>query len=103
MQKYAKNMSEQLKTVESILKKTEQLSKRHAELQSKNYTLSAENKNLNTQIELQSKTIDELRSQLNISKIAKGVAVEDGEKKELKKKVNQYIREIDKCLAMLNA
>lgn len=44
---------------------------------------------------------DELRQQLAILKFAAGNMSEQ-EKKDFEKKINQYIREIDKCIAYLS-
>jgi len=44
-------------------------------------------------------TLDE---QLNILKLSKSISGSTEDKTELKKKLNEFIREIDKCLALLN-
>ena len=103
MPPYANRMDNYSKQIDAILKKVSTLSTKHSKLKSENHNLSASNKQLNEELESKNKTIDELKNQLNVLKLAKGVTVEDGEKKEMKKKVNEYIKEIDKCLAMLNA
>ncbi len=45
--------------------------------------------------------IDELQQQTAILKYAAG-EMDEKEKKEFEKKINQYLREIDKCIAYLS-
>ena len=54
-------------------------------------------------IELQTKEeeLKNFHNQLNITKLAKGMAEDDEEKKALRLEINAIIREVDKCLAYL--
>ena len=44
--------------------------------------------------------LDQLQQQVEILKVTKA-AMSEGEKKELEKRLGQYIREIDRCIALL--
>ena len=64
--------------------------------------IKSENNQLHSKIEEQSEVLKSFQNQEKISKIVTGVSV-DGEKTtELKLKINEYIKEIDKCIAHLS-
>jgi chromosome segregation ATPase len=48
-----------------------------------------------------SKRIEELEQQVAILKVATG-EMNEADKREFEKKINQYIREIDRCIAFLS-
>lgn len=68
--------------------------------------LEKENLNLKAELENKSALIAELEEKLKISKLAeqvKGLSNEESDaNKALKIKLNEYIKEIDKCVALLN-
>lgn len=53
-------------------------------------------------IENQKKTISDLEERYKVVKLAKSISGENGESRELKYKINELVREIDKCMALLN-
>lgn len=58
---------------------------------------------LNETIDEQKNLIKELEEKISIIKLAKATGSEDGEKNtEVKLKINEMVREIDKCLSLLN-
>lgn len=64
--------------------------------------LKIEKKQFLMKIDEQSETLKSFQNQEKISKIVTGVSV-DGEKTtELKLKINEYIKEIDKCISHLS-
>ena len=64
--------------------------------------IKSENSELQSKIEEQSEVLKSFQNQEKISKIVTGVSV-DGEKTtELKLKINEYIKEIDKCILHLS-
>jgi chromosome segregation ATPase len=75
----------------------------------KNYvTLEKENKNLKEELEkLKEKEVEykfavhQLDQKVNILKAASGQMTE-ADQKEFEKRINQYIKEIDKCIGMLS-
>ena len=64
-------------------------------------TLSDQNKELNEQIEDQKLLINKLKEQIEKIKIAKSLENSDGSI-EAKTKINELVREIDKCIGLLN-
>ena len=61
------------------------------------------NNSLNSKIEDQNKKLHQLDEQLNTAKLAQAIKeVDETGNSELKKNINQYILEIDRCLAKLN-
>lgn len=94
-----------MKTIEEhidfINSKLQVLLKKYASLQKENVSLRSEVE-LYKEKQLQSlQKIDSLETQANILKTSAGSMNED-EKKNFEKKINQYIKEIDKCITMLN-
>jgi len=64
--------------------------------------LKDENENLKGIIEASKNQLKNFQNKINISKIVDNVAVEDKNTAELKKTIDNYIREIDKCIAYLS-
>lgn len=80
--------------------KLQQLLKQQGRLKKDNERLREElQKCRETETNYQQK-IDELSQQISILKLAGG-DMNDKDKREFEKKINQYIREIDKCIAFL--
>ena len=57
--------------------------------------------NLQTVIDAKDEEIKNFQNRDNISKIVNTIAAEPANSTELKLKINEYIREIDKCIAYL--
>jgi len=60
------------------------------------------NKVLKAQLNEKKEEINELDNNLKVLKISKGSSSDGSDHTELKLKINEYIKEIDKCMAMLN-
>ena len=54
------------------------------------------------ELEDKSKEIHALNDKIKIMGISKSVDVSNNDVKETRLKINEYIREVDKCLALLN-
>lgn len=81
--------------------KLQQLLKQYTRLQKENERLKEElQQSRNSVAETQYK-MDELQQQLSILKLGTG-EMNEKDKKEFEKKINQYIREIDKCISFLS-
>ncbi len=65
-------------------------------------SLKIENQELKTAVKARDEQIFGFHNQLKITKIVDNLHPEDGSVSELKKKVEEYIREIDKCIAHLS-
>lgn len=64
--------------------------------------LKRENQELKEAVRARDEQITGFHNQLKITKIVDSINPEDGSASELKKKVDDYIREIDKCIAHLS-
>ena len=74
----------------------------HKNLKEEIRNLKAENHNLKGTLKSREDQIQGFHNQLKITKIADNLNPEDGSVLELKRKVDEYIREIDKCIAHLS-
>jgi chromosome segregation ATPase len=74
----------------------------HKTLKEEIKTLRSENQELRAAIRIRDEQIAGFHNQLKITKIVDNLHPEDGSVSELKKKVDEYIREIDKCIAHLS-
>jgi chromosome segregation ATPase len=92
------SLHEQLKQVNE---KLQQLLKQQQSLQKENNTLRTTIKELKNSIDSKNQTLEELGQQKMVKQLNNG-NLNEADKKELEKKLNQYIREIDRCIAMLN-
>jgi chromosome segregation ATPase len=85
----------------TINDKLQQLLKQYNRLQKENERLKKElHQAKNTETFTQQK-MEELQQQISILKVASG-ELNEKDKKEFEKKINQYLREIDKCISFLS-
>jgi len=88
---------QQLKRIQD---KLQQLLKQHSALQKENQQLKEElraNKMNNQQSQ---ESIEQLKQQVEVLKLSNGEMSEE-DKKQFEKRINAYLREIDRCIAML--
>jgi chromosome segregation ATPase len=64
--------------------------------------LKLENLELKTDLKKRDEQLHNFKNQIKITKIVDHINPEDGSVSELKRKVDEYIREIDKCIAHLS-
>jgi cell division septum initiation protein DivIVA len=81
--------------------KLHQLLKQYHRLQKENEGLRLELQQMKDKEETTYQRIDELEQQVSILKIAAG-DLNEKDKKEFEKKINQYIKQIDKCISFLS-
>ena len=74
----------------------------HKNLKEEVKGLKKENQDLRAAVRVRDEQIAGFHNQLKITKIVDSLNPEDGSVSELKKKVDDYIREIDKCIAHLS-
>lgn len=95
--------AERLQVLKSKIKDFAQAYKENL---SRIHALEKENTNLKAELENEQLRIAELEEKLKVSKLAvqvrEGQSEDDTASKELKNKLNEYIKEIDKCVALLN-
>lgn len=86
--------------VSSLKKKTEKLIEKHQSILLKNNTLSAEVLKLKEELAQKNQQMEALENKLVLLKMAKGV--ENESTKDVKLKINEMVREIDKCIAKIS-
>jgi hypothetical protein len=67
-----------------------------------NYLLEKEKDELLSKLLQKEQEIDSLEIKLNTLKLAKSISGENNDMQDAKVKVNNLVREIDKCIALLN-
>ena len=91
------------KVVESIENKVNNIISLYNSLQKEKEEILEENKKLRSDISERDKSIKSLEEKINLLRISKSVGALDVEKNmESRRKINEYVREIDKCIALLN-
>ena len=94
-------MSEVDVHIKRIQEKLQQLIKQHYELQKENSQLKKELERSLNQSSNHQQTIETLRQQVEVLKISSG-NWDEQDKKEFEKRINHYIKEIDKCIALFS-
>lgn len=89
---------EQLKRIQD---KLQLLVKQQLTLQKENHLLKEEVNTLKKQTLQYQEGIDMLKQQLDILKFSNG-EMNAEEKKQFEKKINTYVKEIDRCIALLS-
>ncbi|MFM9075799.1 MAG: hypothetical protein ACKORJ_09605 [Bacteroidota bacterium] len=74
----------------------------HKNLRDEVKNLKLENQALRQSVQSRDQQLDSFKNQIKITRIADRIHPEYGDVAELKKKVDDYIREIDKCIAHLS-
>lgn len=93
-----------MSTTEQHLKriqdKLQQLLKHYAAAQKENSNLKEELKSATHKAIEQQKNMEELKQQVSVLKLNAG-EMSDADKKEFEKRINTYVKEIDRCIALL--
>jgi predicted nucleic acid-binding Zn-ribbon protein len=88
---------EQLKRIQD---KVQQLLKQHAAIQKENSKLKEELEAARKKLSVQQKGADELKQQVSVLKLSAG-EMSETDKKDFEKRINGYLKEIDRCIALL--
>lgn len=94
-----RNLSQRLL---SIKKQLIELVEREQKLKAQIVLLHEENRKLKNLCEVQKNTIKDVEEKNKISKLAEVIVQDEAEAKVLKTKINEYLRDIDKCIKMLS-
>ena len=94
-------MSELEVHIKRIHEKLQRLLKQYGELQKENTQLKKELEKSSKQSSQHLQTIETLKQQVEVLKISSG-NWDTNDKKEFEKRINHYIKEIDKCIALLS-
>lgn len=93
----------ELKTVVASLEgKIEKLVNLHRQTKQELLAIQTQQHNLTQTVTEQKKTITELEEKTKILKLSKSISSTKENTTELKLKINELIREVDKCIALLN-
>ena len=85
----------------TINEKLQQLLRQYNRLQKENERLREELNQSNEKERQVHSRVDELQQQISILKLSSG-DMNEKDKKEFEKKINQYLKEIDKCISFLS-
>ena len=89
--------------VENIDKKVSKLIQLYHSVQKEKEDALTVNNQLISDLSEKEKKINSLEEKIKLLRITKSVSTQDDEKnKESRQKINEYVREIDKCIALLN-
>lgn len=95
-------MEEAAGQVQRIEQQVQQLLKEYAGVQKENQRLQKENTRLTTDLQSMSEKVTKLQQKVDVSKLT-GSEMQESSKKDLEKRINIYLKEIDKCLELLHA
>ncbi|HYM93783.1 MAG TPA: hypothetical protein VET23_06570 [Chitinophagaceae bacterium] len=84
-----------------IQDKLQQLLKTYVSMQKENSQLKAELDKTKKQTVLHQKNIEELKQQADVLRLNTG-EMNPTDKKEIEKRINLYLKEIDRCIALLS-
>lgn len=94
-------MNQGVQHLKRIQDKLQLLLKQFAALKKENARLKEELDKTQHEAGLQQKHIEELKQQVNIMKISAG-EMSGTDKKEFEKRITAYLKEIDRCIALLS-
>lgn len=94
--------NETLRTeLSSLERKIKILLNEHARLKEDFEKVNTQKAELEARLAQQDAKVENFQNQMKISKIVESMVVNDGDSEELKDVIEDYIKEIDKCIAHL--
>lgn len=87
--------------IKSIQDKLQQLLKQQGLLQKENQKLKKDLEKATVSVEEKERALQAIRQQVDVLKLGSG-NLDEAEKNALGKRIDGYLKEIDKCLALLN-
>jgi septal ring factor EnvC (AmiA/AmiB activator) len=87
--------------LKQIQDKLQQLLKQYATVRKENAKLKEELESLKQNNAAQQRNLDELKQQVGVLKLNAG-EMSEADKKEFEKRITVYVKEIDRCIAMLS-
>lgn len=88
--------------LQSLERKLTLLINEHKGLKSQNRLLEQQKQELEQQLSAKNEQILNFQNQIKISKIAGSVGADRRDASDLKKKIDEYVNEIDRCIAHLS-
>jgi regulator of replication initiation timing len=84
-----------------VVEKTERLIELCAALQEENDLLKLENQSLTVAVSASKDKHKELEEKLRVLKLARSFSETNEKSLDIKQKINEFVREIDKCIVLL--
>lgn len=94
-------MSSVAQQLDQVFHKTNRLIELCKALQEENDLLQAENRQLNQALETAKGRGTELDEKIRVLKLAKSIEGTSEKTLDIKQKINEFVREIDKCVVLL--
>ena len=88
--------------VEDIEVKVKKLIIKYEELKGESKVLEQEKLQVLNELSSKNSKIEQLQEKIKLMNISKSVDVSGDDVKKTRLKINEYVREIDKCIALLN-
>ena len=88
--------------IQNIVYKLEKLVKNYKDLQAENSKLQKDNDALKVRLQEKEDSIVSLQDKVKLMNISKSIDTDKDGIKATRLKINEYVREIDKCIALLN-
>jgi len=88
--------------VSGIEYKVRRLAEKHARLMAENESLTSEIKKLKSSNDEQKQIINQLEEKIKLLKLTRALETNEGSV-DSKSRINEMVREIDKCIGLLNA
>ena len=88
--------------INDLTGRVEKLARMQSELREENAKLQSRNSELEQVVNDQKNVLSKLEEENKVVKIAKAVTDDDEDRKEQRKRLNELVREVDKCIALLN-
>ena len=94
-------MSRVANQLTQVLDKTARLVELCAALQEENDTLKLENQSLQVAVETSKKLSSELEERVRALKLARSLEGDSEKSLDIKQKISEFVREIEKCIVLL--
>jgi len=94
--------AEQTEIFEGIRRKIQSVKERLQEQHDENNRLKQQNEDLQKSVQQKQLVIEELEEKNQKLSLVKVITAEGGETQDAKVQINRIVREIDKCIALLN-
>jgi len=94
--------NENIEIVHNLQHKISRLVDRYRSVKSDNELLKTQNDQLTSKLEESAREMADLKEKYNTLKFSKTIEAKSGDVHFAKIRINQIVREIDKCIALLN-
>jgi len=96
-------MKELIKKIDDLIAKIHRLLDKQDRLAAEVLVKEEKLREVNTQLKEKNDRIRQLEEEITLLKAADRIQLPDGDLKEVKRKLNEYIREIDRCIEKFSA